>query len=76
MSSDLTNAEHYWRGKISRIRVATEKLQAAIDEQKKTECFELMQVIDGSLAALRASLRENMAGTAEQQILKRRKDDR
>ena len=75
MPSDLTNAEHYWRGKISRIRVVTEKLHTAIDEKKKSDCFELMQEIDGCLAALRASLRENMDGPADQQILKRRKDD-
>ena len=76
MPTDLTNAEHYWRGKISRIRVVTEKLLAAIDEKKKAECFELIQVIDSCLEALRHSFRENMDGPADQQILKRRKDDR
>lgn len=76
MTSDLTDEEYYWRGKISRIRVVTEKLQAAIDEKNKAECFELMLVIDSSLAALRSSLRENMDGPADQRILKRRKDDR
>lgn len=75
MSTDMTDAEHYWRGKISRIRVVTERLQAAIDEKKKTECFELMQIIDSSLAALRSSLRENMDGPADERILKRRKGD-
>lgn len=76
MSSEMTDAEYYWRGQISRIRVVTEKLQAAVDEKKKAECFELIQVIDSSLAALRSSLRENMDGPADQRILKRRSDDR
>ena len=76
MSANLTDAEYYWRGKIARIRIYTEKLQAAIDEKKKAECFELIQIIDSTLAALRASLRENMDGSAVEQNMKRRKDDR
>jgi hypothetical protein len=76
MSADLTDAEYYWRGKISRIRINIEKLQAAIDEKKKAECFEVIQVIDSTLAALRSSLRENMDGPTDQRNLKRRKDDR
>lgn len=75
MSSELTNAEHYWRGNISRIRITIEKLQMALDEKKKTECFELIQIIEGSLAALRSSIRENMDGPADEHIPKRRRDD-
>jgi len=76
MSVDLTNAEYYWRGKVSRIRIHVEKLQAALDEKKKAECFELMQAIDSTLASLRSSVRENMDGPADEQNMKRRKDDR
>lgn len=75
MSAELTDAEYYCRGKISRIRVHIEKLQAAIDEKKKAVCFEHIQIIDSTLAALRSSLRENMDGPADERILKRRKDD-
>ncbi|MBK9520637.1 MAG: hypothetical protein KBA96_11280 [Rhodocyclaceae bacterium] len=72
---ERTNAEHYWHGNISRIRIAMEKLQDAIARHKKVECFEHMQVIDSSLASLRSSIRENMDGPADQPM-KRRETDR
>lgn len=72
---ERTNAEHYWHGNISRIRIAMEKLQDAIDKHKKTECFEQMQIIEGSLSSLRSSIRENMDGPTDQP-LKRREGDR
>jgi hypothetical protein len=52
-----------------------EKLQLAIDEKKKVESFELMREADAAIAALRASVRENMDGPADNPELKRRKTD-
>lgn len=55
-----TNAAHYWRTQIRRLRTSLEDLHTAIDEGERAECFNTMQVMENTLTALRASLRENM----------------
>ncbi|MDQ1344305.1 MAG: hypothetical protein QG650_1025 [Patescibacteria group bacterium] len=61
------NARIYWRKQLSRVRVETEKLHDAIDQGERQRSFEIIQIMEGTLASLRASLRENMDPEVQKQ---------
>lgn len=55
-----SNVTRYWNTQLHRIKVETDRLHEAISNEERQKSFEIMQVIERTLTALRASIRENM----------------